>query len=135
MRNNVDFLDFYACLLTRCHYSFRLLLALPRSPSIFFHRMASVLASANTVVCSVNFDQKYVFRVTTRTKEQMSGPDLHAFTLKCLAQKNWFFPHEKYFPIILCNFSVRTLKYFQNNFVHKNGPQKLLIIGPNHFIL
>ena len=39
-------------------------------------------------------------------------------------KKNWFFPHKKCFPIffwflftfILCNFLVRTLKYFQKNF-------------------
>ena len=31
-------------------------------------------------------------------REQMSGPDLHVFTLKLLALKNWFFPHKKYFP-------------------------------------
>ena len=67
-----------------------------------------------------------------------------------LPQKTLFFPHEKYFPksfwllftFILCNFSVRTLKYFQKNckliFLSiktlRNGPQKLLIIGPNPFI-
>ena len=57
-------------------------------------------------------------------REQMSGPDLHVFTLKFLALKNWFFPNKKYFQIffwllftfILCNFSVQTLKYFQKNF-------------------
>jgi hypothetical protein len=55
---------------------------------------------------------------------QMSGPDLHEFTFKFLALKNWFFPHKKYFPkffwllftFILCNFSVPTLKYFQKKF-------------------
>jgi hypothetical protein len=61
----------------------------------------------------------------------MSGPVLYVFTLKFLAL-NWFFPHKKYFlknfwlllTFILCNFSVRTLKYFQKKiklfFVHKN---------------
>ena len=75
-------------------------------------------------------------------REQMSRPDLHVFTFKFLALKN--FP--KFFwrlvTFILCNFSVRTLKYFQKNFklifctqkLKKNGPQKLLIIGPDPFI-
>ena len=58
-------------------------------------------------------------------REQTSGPDFHVFTPKFLApQKNYFFPHKKYFPkffwllftFILCNFSLQTLKYFQKNF-------------------
>ena len=81
----------------------------------------------------------------------MSGAYLHVFTLKFLALKKLVFsPHKKCFPkffwllftFILCNFSVRTLKYFQKknwiNFLSiktlKNWPQKLLIIGPDPFI-
>ena len=60
----------------------------------------------------------------SQIREQMSGPDLHVFTIKFLALKKLFFPHKKYFlkfcwllfTFILCNFSVRTLKYFQKNF-------------------
>ena len=75
--------------------------------------------------------------------EQMSGPDTQILSPK----KTWFFPHKKEFPkffwllftFILCNFSLRTLKYFQKNFklsikTLKNLPQKLLIIDPNPFI-
>ena len=50
-------------------------------------------------------------------REQMSGPDLHVFTLKFLALKNLVFSlswGQKFFFLnfvkkILCNFSVRTL--------------------------
>ena len=86
---------------------------------------------------------------TTKIWEQMSGPDLHVFTLNFLALKKLgFSPHRKYFPklfwllftFILCNFSVQILKYFQENlsllFVHKNlknRPEKLLIISPTLF--
>jgi hypothetical protein len=68
----------------------------------------------------------------------MSGPDLYVFTLKFLALKKLVFPHKKYFPnffwllftFILCNFSTNFLSIK----TLKNGPQKLLIIGPNPFI-
>ena len=49
-------------------------------------------------------------------REQMSGPDLHVFTLKFLALKKWFFScfwGQK--KSKLCNFSVRTLECFQKN--------------------
>ena len=91
-----------------------------------------------------------IHKCSAQIRKQMSGPDLHVSTLKILALKNWFSPHKKYFPklfslvfiFILCNFSVQTLKYFQKNLEFnflsiktlKNGPQKLLIIGPDPFI-
>ena len=72
--------------------------------------------------------------------------NLHVFTLKILAlKKPGFFPHKKYFPkilwllftFILCNFSVRTLKYLKKKWINffstktlKNGSEKFLIIGP-----
>jgi hypothetical protein len=83
-------------------------------------------------------------------REQMSGPNLHVFTVKFLALKKVIFPHKIYFPnyfcllftFVLCNFSVQTLKYFQKYFqiiffsikTLKNRPKKLLIIGPNPYI-
>ena len=57
--------------------------------------------------------------------QQRTGQRVLVLTLKCLAlKKTGFSPVKKYFPIflklfftfILCNFSVRTLKYFQKNF-------------------
>ena len=76
-------------------------------------------------------------RIAAQIREQMSRPDLYVFTLKFLSLKkpglslqktlsNVFWP---LFTFILCNFSVWTLNYFQKSL--KNGPQKLLIIGPN----
>ena len=76
---------------------------------------------------------------------------LHSNSTQILALKikKWFFWKKKIFPknffffftFFLCNFSVRTLWYFQKNFDFfftlkkwKNGPQKLLIIGPDPFI-
>ena len=61
---------------------------------------------------------------TPQIREQMSGLDLHLFRLKVLALKKLVFPQWKYFPnffwllftFTLCNFSVRTLKYFQKTF-------------------
>jgi len=38
------------------------------------------------------------FVVFVHRREQMSGPDLHVFTLKFVALKNLVFPHKKYFP-------------------------------------
>ena len=38
------------------------------------------------------------YSIYPQIREQMSGPDLHVFTLKFLALKKWFFPHKKYFP-------------------------------------
>ena len=51
-------------------------------------------------------------------------------------------PQQKKITFILCNFSVRTLWCFQKKILTffltpkkwKNGPQKLLIIGPDPFI-
>ena len=34
----------------------------------------------------------------SQMREQMSGPDLHVFTLKFLATEKLFFPHKKYSP-------------------------------------
>ena len=68
----------------------------------------------------------------SQIREQICGADLHVFKLKFLALNNWVFPHKKYFSNFfwllfsfnLCNFSVRTLKYFQKIlnefFVDKN---------------
>ena len=67
----------------------------------------------------------------------MSGPDLHVFTLKFLALKNWFFPHKKYLQLFSADPKIFS-KIFQINFLSiktlKSGPRKLLIIGPNPFI-
>ena len=69
---------------------------------------------------------------SSQIREQMSFPDLKVFKLRFIALKKLVFPHKKYFPkflkllftFILCNFSVRTLTYFQRIlnqfFVHKN---------------
>ena len=61
--------------------------------------------------------------ICPQIREQISGPDLHVFTLKFLALKKLVFPPIKttliffwlLFTFILCNFSVQTLKYFQKN--------------------
>ena len=43
--------------------------------------------------------QTDLMNLQAQIREQMSSPDLHVFTLKFLVpQKNWFFPHKKYFP-------------------------------------
>ena len=60
--------------------------------------------------------------ITTTDEEQMSGPDLHVFTLKFLALKKLYFPHKKYFPkffwllftFILCKWLVQDS--FHNQF-------------------
>ena len=81
-------------------------------------------------------------RLESQIREQMSSPDLHVFTLKFLALKNWFFPGKKYFPkffwllftFILCTFSKKIKLIFCPWKFKKNGAQKLLIIGPDPFI-
>ena len=84
----------------------------------------------------------------SQTRKQMSGPNLHVFTLKFLALKNWFSPIKKYFPIFFY-FCLHSMQLFSAhpkifwNFLKiislsietlKNGPQKLLIIGTAPFI-
>ena len=74
---------------------------------------------------------------------------LHSNSTQILAlEKNVFFQFFGFKKIfffvkkVLCNFSVRTLQCFQIFFLNfflpwkseKNGPQKLLIIGPDPFI-
>ena len=62
-------------------------------------------------------------------RKQMFGSDLHVFTLKFLALKNWFFPHKKHFQnffwllitCIQCNVLVRIFKKkLEEFFVHKS---------------
>ena len=60
--------------------------------------------------------------ITDKRTDVWSRPSC-IYTQIFTPKKNWFFPHKKYFPIfwllftfILCNFSVRTLKYFQKYF-------------------
>ena len=92
-------------------------------------------------------------KVKTTDKTQMSGPDLHVFTLKFHSnfspKKNWFFHFfglkkkfsKKNYKIIMQLFSAdaimflkKFLKFFFTPKKWKNGPQKLLIIGPDPFI-
>ena len=78
------------------------------------------------MISNVEFGHVFSATFLTQIREQMSGPDLHVFTLKFSAlKKTGFSP-------------VRTLKYFQKKikltFIHNNGPQKLLIIHPDPFI-
>ena len=84
---------------------------------------------------------------TDKRTDVWSGPSC-IYTQIFSPNKTWFFLHKKYFPsffwilftFILCNFSVQTFfKKILNWFFvcknwKKNGPQKLLIIGPDPFI-
>ena len=84
-------------------------------------------------------------------REQMSGPDLHVFALKFLAlKKPWifhffrvkknlrFFFYKKGIMQLFSADAIVFSKKFQHFFLTpkkwKNGPQKLLIIGPDPFI-
>ena len=55
------------------------------------------------VFASIQANEKYrnfngAVKFLTQIREQMSGPDLHVFTLKFLALKKWFSPPTKHFP-------------------------------------
>ena len=74
----------------------------------------------------------------------MSGLDLHVFTLKFLYLKNIFF--SLFWAKIFCKKGIMQLfsedaivfsgefKFFLTPKKWKNGPQKLLIIGPDPFV-
>jgi len=61
--------------------------------------------------------------MATQTRQQTSGRDLYVFTVELLALKKLFFSlfrgqkkvFEFFLDFLLCNFSVRTLWYFQKN--------------------
>ena len=72
-------------------------------------------------------------------REQMSGPDLHVFTLFWGQIKFiYFFFYKKGIMQLFSADAILFSKKKDNFLFHpekvKNRPQKLLIIGPDHFI-
>ena len=99
-------------------------------------------------ISAVMFQFSAVFK-GAQIREQMSGPDLHAYTLKFWAiKKTGFSPINNTFQNFLTFVYLYSMqlfsadptifsKKFEINFLLiktlKNGPQKLLIIDPNLF--
>jgi hypothetical protein len=88
-------------------------------------------------------------RLQHSRSQQKTDQRVLALTLKFLAQKKWFFPVKNTSQIFFDSFYLysmqqsvqcgrynifkKTLIYFLTMKKLKNGPQKLLIIGPKHF--
>ena len=64
--------------------------------SLIFQDKPSIIKETLNTIGYLHFCAGFAPQI----REQISGPDLHVFTLKFLVQKNWFFPHKKYFPEI-----------------------------------
>ena len=81
---------------------------------------------------------------TSQIREQMSGPDLYVLTVGFLALKKTSFSEKKnssqkkknfFFSFLQCNFSGRTLQFFQKIFFFFFCPQKVEKITPKSCIL